>query len=217
MKTLQLLAIVLGFSVAAELPAKTTVADIAHKAFRTDKYGSKKPLTSTSELLQTDFMAIAVLASLVSNSMISKNNSAFRNAAGVVAALHGSAMACELWSKTDLSIASITAALPGVLVNAILPKSWQMKNESLNKVAATVLYLSGQNAVQIADFFKGCWKSGLLNPMPYIRLFTKNRDRSELAAIAIRNLLPLALLTQNGKECYTFAKKVVSPTLEATE
>ena len=141
--------------------------------------------------------------------MISKNNSAFRNAVGVVAALHGSAMACDTWSKTKTDSLLV---IPLVFLNKVSPV-----DININKTAAVMSYLIGQNAVQIADFFKSCWKSGLLNPMPYVRLFTKNRDRSELAAIAVRNLLPLALLTQSGKECYTFAKAAVVQPAASTE
>lgn len=207
MKTLKFLTIIVGFAVTAELPAQT-FDKCVHVVFRSDSWESKKTLPEQPDLLQTDFMAISAFSSIASNTIISENNSVFRNVVALLSALHGSAMACETWEKKETDSVIV---IPLIFLNKFSP----FKIENTNKVAATITYLAGQNAIQIADFFKGCWKAGLLNPMPWIRLFTKNRDRSELAAIAVRNLVPLMLFSEKGRTFYKNAKQAVIPNAEA--
>ncbi len=228
MKTLKIMALGLAL-IAANVTEARSAKEMFHLVLRTDKlmnndkFGLKsgKKITKPTpdypedaddpeeipyEATQADFMVLAALASLGSNTMLSKNNSALRAFCAVISALHGSAMACEQFHSTSTDSVLI---IPLVFANKILPKSLNIASKNLNKIVATMLYLSGQNAVQIADYFKQSWSKGFIKT--FIRLFTKNRDNSEIAAILVRNLLPLILLTDQGEAKYATIKNYVMP------
>jgi|GEM_PF-6019213 len=245
MKTLKLVALFVGFSVASTLPASFTVPgaqaakDCMHLVLRVESFKNPKRLfnkptdagapadahpapadePADTKLTQADFMTISMLASLASNTMISKNNSAFRAALCTFAALHGSYFATQLWgNNANRFCAAVTGGTVGAVAGAADAAGWKLPQIHLdpvkvNKMLATIIYLLGQNAPQFLDILKEYWKGGLLNPMPFIRIVTKNRDHSELAAIAVRNLLPLALLTENGAEAYGCVKTKAKPHL----
>lgn len=222
MKTLKIMALGLAL-IAANVTEARSAKEMFHLVLRTDKLmnndkfdlKSGKKITKPApdapeetpyEATQADFMVLAALASLGSNTMLSKNNSALRAFCAVISALHGSAMACEQFHSTSTDSVLI---IPLVFANKALPKGLNISSKNLNKIVATMLYLSGQNAVQIADYFKQSWSKGFIKT--FIRLFTKNRDNSEIAAILVRNLLPLVLLTEQGEARYATIKNYVMP------
>lgn len=243
MKTLKIVALFVGFSLANALPASVpgvqTAKDCMHFVLRVKPFTAPQPLFKESDLepraedaaeredttkwqndlTQADFMTMSVLASLASNTMISKNNSAFRSVLCTLAALHGSYFATQLWGNEANRLCSVaTGVTAGAAKGAFEAFGYKLPQIPLNpikvnKILATIIYLLGQNAPQFVDLLKEYWKGGLLNPMPFVRIFTKNRDRSELAAIAVRNILPLALLNKHGAQAYTWAKTQAKPHL----
>lgn len=152
-----------------------------------------------NDLTQADFMVSAVASSVAAN-MISTDNSLAKVTFGAAFSLLASAHAVSYYHNTGSTKLGSYFGTLGVTADSA----------TINKVVALLIYFFGQNSMQIVDCV---W-----NSKSYIKeilnFLSKSRDGKEMIAIALRNLAPLALLTENGSNGYKILQNHLKPTLD---
>ena len=163
-----------------------------------------KPDAVKHDLTQADFITSSVISTVAAN-MISNDNSLAKVTFGAAVSLLASAHAVNHFEKTAPS------TLSKMLAGPIGTCGFNINHAKINKIVACLIYLAGQNSMQIGDFV---W-----NSKSYIseifNFFSKSRDGKEMIAIALRNLAPLALLSENGSNGYKFLQRHLKPQLSA--